>query len=129
MGMADILVKSEFDKILYTHCLRWDYYTPFFCKFATELQPLIDVRIWFLRNILNLAKFCIHNIIDNIYVGIVMRHFSQICNRVTALDVRTWILLNIFRMNKQNLTKFCIHINIDNCWDCYMPFCTNLQQS
>ena len=60
-------------------------------KFATELQPLIDVRIQFLFNILrmygqNLTKFCIHIIIDKIYVGIENRHFSEICNRVTALD-------------------------------------------
>ena len=62
-----------------------------FRKFATELRPMIDVRIQFLFNILrmygqNLTKFCIHIIIDKIYVGIVNRNFSQICNRVTALD-------------------------------------------
>ena len=34
----------------------------------------------------NLTKFCIHIIIDKIYIGIVNRHFLQICNRVTALD-------------------------------------------
>ena len=34
----------------------------------------------------NLTKFCIHIIIDKIYVGIVNRHFLQICNRVMALD-------------------------------------------
>ena len=44
-----------------------------FDKFATELQPLIDVRIDFLLNILNMngpikTKFCIHIIIDKIYV-------------------------------------------------------------
>ena len=44
-----------------------------FCKFATELQPLIDVRIKFLLNILKTnrpikTKFCIHIIIDKIYV-------------------------------------------------------------
>ena len=32
------------------------------------------------------TKFCIHIIIDKIDVGIVNRCFSQICNRVTALD-------------------------------------------
>ena len=42
-----------------------------FGKFATELQPLIDVRIEFLLNIsktnrLNKTKFCIHIIIDKI---------------------------------------------------------------
>ena len=34
----------------------------------------------------SLTIFCIHIIIDEIYVGIVKLHFSQICNRVTALD-------------------------------------------
>ena len=52
--------------------------------FATELPPLIHVRIWFLLNIFrtnsqNESKFCIHIIIDKIYVGIVKR-FSQIFN-------------------------------------------------
>ena len=42
-----------------------------FGKFATELLPLIDVRIWFLLNILKTnrpikTKFCIHIIIDKI---------------------------------------------------------------
>ena len=62
-----------------------------FGKFITELPPLIDVRIKFLLNILkmnrrNQTKFCIHIIIDKIYIGIVNHCFSQICNRVTALD-------------------------------------------
>ena len=62
-----------------------------FGKFATELRPLIDVRIEFLLNILKTSrliktKFCIHIIIDNIYFGIVNHcFFSQICNRVTTL--------------------------------------------
>ena len=61
----------------------------FFCKFATELRPLIDVRIWFLLNFLRPnrqieTKFCID--IDKIYVSIVNLCFSQIYNRVTALD-------------------------------------------
>ena len=61
-------------------------------KFATELLPLIDVRIEFLLNILKTnrpikTKFCIHIIIDKIYFGIVNHFiFSQIGNRVTALD-------------------------------------------
>ena len=91
-----------------------------FRKFETELRPLIDVIIQFLFNILrmygqNLIKFCIHIIIDKIYVGIVNRHFSQIWNRVTALDWRqiSGFFFNILRMNGQNLTKFCIHIIID----------------
>ena len=42
-----------------------------FGKFATELLPLIDVRIEFLFNILKTnrpikTKFCKHNIIDKI---------------------------------------------------------------
>ena len=62
-----------------------------FGKFATELRPLIDVRIEFLLNISKTnrptkTKFCIHIIIDKIYIGIVNHCFSQICNRVTALD-------------------------------------------
>ena len=63
-----------------------------FGKFATELLPLIDVRIEFLFNILKTnrpikTKFCKHIIIDKIYFGIVNRcFFSQIGNRVTALD-------------------------------------------
>ena len=64
-----------------------------FRKFATELQPLIDVRNQFLLNILRmniqyLTKFCVHIIIDKIYIDIVNCHFFfQICNRVTALDL------------------------------------------
>ena len=62
-----------------------------FGKFATELQPLINVKIEFLFNILKTnrpikTKFCIHIIIEKIYFGIVNRCFSQIGNRVTALD-------------------------------------------
>ena len=46
-----------------------------FGKFATKLRPLIDVRIKFLLNILKTyrpikTKFCIHIIIDKIYVDI-----------------------------------------------------------
>ena len=62
-----------------------------FGLFATELRPLIDVRTEFLLNISKTnrpikTKFCIHIIIDNIYVGIENHCFSQICNRGTALD-------------------------------------------
>ena len=53
---------------------------------------MIEARIQFLFNILrmngqNLTKFCLHIIIDKIYVGIVSRHLSQISNRVTDLDL------------------------------------------
>ena len=62
-----------------------------FGKFATELRPLIDVSIEFMLNLLKTnrpikTKFCIHIIIDKIYVGIVNHCFWQICIRVTALD-------------------------------------------
>ena len=51
-----------------------------FGKFATELQPLIVVRIKFLLNILKMnrpikTKFCIHIIIDKIYVVICISWF------------------------------------------------------
>ena len=47
-------------------------YRGIFRKFAMELWPLIDVRNWFLLNILimniqNLTKFCIYITIDMIY--------------------------------------------------------------
>ena len=62
-----------------------------FGKFATELLPLIDVKIEFLFNILKTNRpiktiFCKHIIIDKIYFGIVNCCFSQIGNRVTTLD-------------------------------------------
>ena len=62
-----------------------------FGKFAIDLRPFINVRIEFLLNILKTnrpikTKFCMHIIIDKIYVGNVNNCFSQICNRVTALD-------------------------------------------
>ena len=62
-----------------------------FSKFATELLPLIDVRIEFLFNILKTnrpikTKFCKHIVIGKIYFGNVNHCFSQIGNRVMALD-------------------------------------------
>ena len=62
----------------------------------------------------NLTKFCIHFIIDMIYVCFANCHFSQIATELRPLiDVRNWFLLNILRNDGQNLTKFCIHIIID----------------
>ena len=60
-------------------------------QIATELLPLIDIRIELLLSILKMnrlieTKFCIHIIIDKIFFGIVIHCFSQIGNRVTALD-------------------------------------------
>ena len=66
-----------------------------FSKFATELRPLINVRIEFLLNILKMnrpikTKFCIPIIIDKIYVGNVESLFF--CKFTTELrpliDVR-----------------------------------------
>ena len=62
-----------------------------FGQICNKLRPYIDVRIWFLLNILKTNRpiktnFCIQIIIDKIYVGIVNHCFSQICKRVTALD-------------------------------------------
>ena len=62
-----------------------------FGKFATELLPLMYLRIEFLFNILKTngpikTKFCKHIIIDKIYFGIVNHCFSQIGIRVTVLD-------------------------------------------
>ena len=61
-----------------------------FGKFATELRPLIDIRIQFLLNILKTnrpikTKFCIHIIIDKITL-LFVNHCFLLCNRVTALD-------------------------------------------
>ena len=76
-----------------------------FGKFATELRPLIEVRIKFWLNILKTnrpikTKFCIHIIIDKIYVGIVNHCFSQISKELRPLiDVRNCFLLNILKTN------------------------------
>ena len=74
-----------------------------FGKFATELLPLIDVRIEFLFNIIKTnrpikTKFCKHIIIDKIYFSIVNGCFSQIGNK-PLIDVKIWFLLNILRRN------------------------------
>ena len=75
-----------------------------FGKFATELLPLIDVRIEFLFNIFKTnrpikTKFCKHIFIDKIYFGIVNRCFWQIGKLRPLIDVKIWFLLNIFRTN------------------------------
>ena len=62
-----------------------------FGKFATELWPLIDVKIKFLLNILKTTRpiktnFCIYIIINKIYVVICKSVFFANYNRVTALD-------------------------------------------
>ena len=114
---------TEFNQILYTHYHQQDlykYYTAFFFhKCSTELRLLIDVRNWYLLNILrmdgqNLIKFCIHYIIDKIYVCIEKDHFLQICNRVMALDLCQKLFFAQYLENGwTELTKFCIYITID----------------
>ena len=51
-----------------------------FSKFTQKLRPLIDIKIYFLLIILKtnrpiMTKFCIHIIIDKIYLGIVNHCF------------------------------------------------------
>ena len=71
-----------------------------FGKFATELLPLIDVRIEFLFNIFKTnrpmkTKFCKHIIIDKIDFGI-----RKLAIELRPLiDVKIWFLLNILRTN------------------------------
>ena len=91
-----------------------------FGKFATELLPLIDVRIEFMFNILKTnglikTKFCMHNIIDKIYFDIVnLCFFRKLATELRPLiDVKICVLLNILRTNWQNETKVCIHIISD----------------
>ena len=84
-----LIGSSSFLQVLRTCMKAWT--SSNFCKFATELLPLIDVRIVFLFNVLKRnrpikTKFYKHIIIDKIYFGIVNRCFSKIGNRVTALD-------------------------------------------
>ena len=90
-----------------------------FGKFAIELRPLINVRTELLLNILKInrpikTKFCIHIIIDKIYVGNVNNCFRKFATELRPLiDVRIWFLLNILRTNRQTETKCCIHVIID----------------
>ena len=62
-----------------------------FGKIATELRPLIDVRIKFLLNILKRIDRLRPNFVYTLSLTrstlLFVNHcFSQICNRVTALD-------------------------------------------
>ena len=62
-----------------------------FGKFATELRPLIDVRIKFLLNILKTNRQIKTKLVYTLSLTrstlLFVNHcFSQICNRVTALD-------------------------------------------
>ena len=66
-----LILSSSFLQVTKTCMKAW--MSSNFDKFATELRPLIDVRIEFLLNILKTnrpikTKFCIHIIIVKIYV-------------------------------------------------------------
>ena len=83
------ILSSSFLQVTRTCIKAW--MSSNFGKFAIELRPLIKVRIEFLLNILKTnrpikTKICIHIIIDKIYVCNVNHCFSQICNKITALD-------------------------------------------
>ena len=96
------------------------------------LSVIIPCPLNILRtNWQNFTKFyiCIH--IDKIKLGIVTRHFSQICTRVTALDLPLNSVSTQYLENK--LTEFrqilCIHWYWqDLAWDCY-TFFAHLYQS
>ena len=88
--------------------------------FATELWPLNDVRYLFLLNISKTntpikSKFCIHIIIDKIYVGIVNHCFLANLQQSYSpcLTSEFGFFFNILRTNKEIKTRFCIHIIID----------------
>ena len=111
--------------------------TVIFRKFATEYQPLIDVRNWFLINILrmdgqNFTNFVYTLSLTRSMLFFVKRHFSKNLQELQPLiDVRNWLLLNILKMDWQNLIKFCIHFIIDKIYVGIVKghFFANLQQS
>ena len=74
--------------------------------------------IQFLLNILKTnrrieTKFCVHIIIDKIYVGIVNCRFSQICNRVRALESRQNLVFAQYLENELTESDQIMHIIID----------------
>ena len=89
-----LIGSSSFLQVIRTCMKAW--MSSKFGKFATELRPLIDVRIKFLLNILKTnrpikTEFCsIHIIIDKIYVVICKSlFFLQIATELLPLlDVR-----------------------------------------
>ena len=70
----------------YWQDLRWDCYTSFFAHLYQSYGPcFMPFPLSILRtNWQNFTKFYICILIDNIYVGIVTRHFWHICTRVMA---------------------------------------------
>ena len=83
--------KTKFCMLIIVHKIYVGDINHCFCKFAPGLWSLIDVRIWSFTQLLeNKLTECDQILytrhIDKIYVGIVNRWFSQICNRVTTRD-------------------------------------------
>ena len=130
-GQLLVLLSVTFTWILYTlefinyipALKKWGLYWTFPVCPSVTLLICISVILSFCHNSFffnilrmngqNLTTFCVHIIIDKIYIGIVNRHFF--CKFATELrpliDVRIQFLFNILRMNGQNLTKYCIHIH------------------
>ena len=83
-----------------------------------ELRPLIDVRNWFLLNILrmdgqNSTKFCINIIIDKIYIGIVKRPFRKCSTELQPLiDVRKWVFAQYLENGWTELTNFVYTLSL-----------------
>ena len=75
-------------------------------KFATELLPLIDVRIEFLLNMLKTnrpikTKFCMHIIIDKIYFGNINRFFRKVETELRPLiDIRIYLVFAQYLENE-----------------------------
>ena len=70
-------------------------------------------------------------IIDKIYIGIVNSCFSQICNRVMALDsCQNLVVTQYLEIELTIQIKFCIFIIIDKIYigDINHCFFANLQQ-
>ena len=105
-----------------------------------KLWPLIDVIISFPLNILyflrtnrwNLAKFCIFIYNGETLFGSITHQFSQINNRVIALD---WCLIFVSAQYLENQLMEDDKILHMHCywqelgWDCYASIFANLQQS
>ena len=76
----------------------------------------------------NLTKFCIHIIIDKIYVGIVNRHFHKFATELRPLiDVRIQFVFNILRTNRLILRpNFVYTLSLTrSMFDCKSSFFAN----
>ena len=87
----------------------------FFCKYSTELRPLLDVRNWFLLSILRMDWTEFNQILYTLY------HWQDLClyckeSFFTNLQrsYRPWLMsVIVFVQYLENLTNVCIHIIID----------------